>query len=125
MLVWIPRYAYKITSKYHQSGSNAGTIEIVFLNTANEDKDGNSYSGKTAYPSANTGSGMADYVVHPSFNWDGVPLAGYWVVPSSNIPFFLRGGYCIGGSCAGLFVFDYNNGDAWDYYSFRVVVPVL
>ena len=79
MLVWIPRYAYKITSMYHQSGSGAGTIEIVFLNTANEDKDGNSYSGKTAYPSASTGSGMVDYVVHPSFNWDGVPLAGYWV----------------------------------------------
>ena len=79
MLVWIPRYAYKITSMYHQSGSGAGTIEIVFLNTANEDKDGNSYSGKTAYPSASTGSGMIDYVVHPSFNWDGVPLAGYWV----------------------------------------------
>ena len=78
MLVWIPRYAYKITSMYHQSGSGAGTIEIVFLNTANEDKDGNSYSGKTAYPSASTGSGMVDYVVHPSFNWDGVPLAGYW-----------------------------------------------
>ena len=79
MLVWIPRYAYKITSKYHQSGSGAGNVEIVFLNTANEDKDGNSYSGKTAYPSASTGSGMVDYVVHPSFNWDGVPLAGYWV----------------------------------------------
>ena len=79
MLVWIPRYAYKITSKYHQSGSDGGNIEIVFLDTANEDKDGNSYSGKTAYPSASTGSGMVDYVVHPSFNWDGVPLAGYWV----------------------------------------------
>ena len=79
MLVWIPRYAYKITSKYHQSGSGGGNIEIVFLNTANEDKEGNSYSGKTAYPSANTGSGMADYVVHPAFNWGGVPLAGFWV----------------------------------------------
>ncbi len=79
MLVWIPRYAYKITSKYHQSGSGAGNVEIVFLDTANEDKDGNSYSRKTAYPNAKTGSGMVDYVVHPSFNWGGVPLAGYWV----------------------------------------------
>lgn len=79
MLVWIPRYAYKITSMYHQSGSGGGNIDIVFLNTANEDKEENSYSGKTAYPSASTGSGMTDYVVHPAFNWGGVPLAGFWV----------------------------------------------
>ena len=48
--VWIPRYAYKITSGYHQSGSdinledetkNAGTIEVKFLKgTTNEFADG-------------------------------------------------------------------------------------
>ncbi len=79
MLVWVPRYAYKITSMYHQSGSNAGTIEIVFLDTQNKTKDGEDYSSKMSYPNANTGTEMTDYVVHPSFNWDGVPLAGYWV----------------------------------------------
>ena len=78
MLVWIPRYAYKITSMYHQSGSGAGNIDIVFIDTDNKGKDGTkAYS--TEYPSASTGNGMTDYVVHPAFNWDGVPLAGFWV----------------------------------------------
>ena len=79
MLVWIPRYAYKITSMYHQSGSGAGNIEIVFLDTENKDKDGDDYSEKIEYPDASTGSGMTDYVVHPAFNWDEEPLAGFWV----------------------------------------------
>ena len=83
MLVWIPRYAYKITSNYHYGSESAGNIEIVFLDTQNKDKDGADYSEKTEYPGV-TGEGTAsgamdDYVVHPSFNWDGVPLAGYWV----------------------------------------------
>ena len=52
MLVWIPRYAYKITSMYHQSGSGAGNIEIVFLDTENKDKDGDDYSEKIEYPDA-------------------------------------------------------------------------
>ena len=78
MLVWIPRYAYKITSMYHQGGSEAGGIEIVFIDTENKDKEGKkTYS--TTYPEAATGSGMEDYVLHPAFNWDGEPLAGFWV----------------------------------------------
>ena len=30
-LVWIPRFAYKITSQYHTEGSTAGNIEVVFI----------------------------------------------------------------------------------------------
>ena len=83
MLVWIPRYAYKITSMYHYGGKGAGNIDIVFLDTENKDKEGTDYSAKTTYPTV-TGEGteagsMADYVVHPAFNWDGEPLAGFWV----------------------------------------------
>ena len=83
MLVWIPRYAYKITSMYHYGGTGAGNIDIVFLDTDNKDKDGTDYSSKTTYPTV-TGEGteagsMDDYVVHPAFNWDGEPLAGFWV----------------------------------------------
>ena len=83
MLVWIPRYAYKITSKYHQSGSDGGNIEIVFLDTANKDRNGIDYSSKTEYPEV-TGEGtasgaMTDYVVHPAFDWDGKALSGFWV----------------------------------------------
>ena len=91
MLVWIPRYAYKITSNYHYGSENAGTIEIVFLDTANKAKDGTDYSSKTEYPEV-TGEGtesgaMTDYVIHPAFDWDGKALAGFWVgkfEPSDN-----------------------------------------
>ena len=78
MLVWIPRYAYKITSQYHQNGSSAGGIEIVFIDTANKGKDG-SKTYSTTYPSATTGGAMSDYVVHPAFDYGGTALPGFWV----------------------------------------------
>ena len=78
MLVWIPRYAYKITSQYHQSGSSAGNIEIVFIDTENKGKDG-SKTYSTTYPSATTGGEMSDFVVHPAFDYGGTALAGFWV----------------------------------------------
>ena len=83
MLVWIPRYAYKITSNYHYGSENAGNIDIVFLDTANKAKDGTDYSSKTEYPEV-TGEGtasgaMTDYVIHPAFDWDEKALAGFWV----------------------------------------------
>ena len=53
MLVWIPRYAYKINSQYHQSGSSAGGIDIVFIGTDNKGKDGSKTYSKE-YPSATT-----------------------------------------------------------------------
>ena len=78
MLVWIPRYAYKINSQYHQNGSSAGEIDIVFIDTANKGKDGKvTYS--TTYPSATTGGAMADYVMHPAFDYGGTALPGFWV----------------------------------------------
>ena len=77
-LVWIPRYAYQITSQYHTSGSTAGNIEVVFIGTDNKGKDGTTYN--TTYPtSATTGGSMGGYVVHPAFNYGGTPLAGFWI----------------------------------------------
>ena len=78
MLVWIPRYAYKINSQYHQSGTGAGGIDIVFIDTANKGKDG-SKTYSTTYPSATTGGAMSDYVVHPAFDYGGTALPGFWV----------------------------------------------
>ena len=87
MLVWIPRYAYQITSGYHQSGAEinpsdgttgAGNINIVFIDTENKNKAGTTtYSEE--YPNYATGSGMEDYVVHPAFNYGGTKLSGFWV----------------------------------------------
>ena len=78
MLVWIPRYAYKINSQYHANGSSAGEIDIVFIDTANKGKDG-SKTYSTTYPSATTGGAMSDYVVHPAFDYGGTALPGFWV----------------------------------------------
>ena len=87
MLVWIPRYAYQITSGYHQSGSEinsinatlgAGNINVVFVDKNNQDKNKTKTYSET-YPSYTTGSGMSDYVVHPAFNYDGKKLAGIWI----------------------------------------------
>ena len=78
MLVWIPRYAYKINSQYHQSGSSAGEIDIVFIDTANKGKDG-STTYSTEYPEATVGGAMSDYVVHPAFDYGGTALSEFWV----------------------------------------------
>ena len=76
-LVWIPRFAYKITSQYHTSGTGGGNIEIVFIDTNNQDSAGNTYS--TTYPNATVGGGMEDYVVHPAFDYGDTKLEGFWV----------------------------------------------
>ena len=76
-LVWIPRYAYQITSQYHTSGSTAGNINIVFVDTANKN-GGTTYS--TTYPDlTEDGTGMSDYVVHPAFNYGGTAIEGFWM----------------------------------------------
>ena len=83
MLVWIPRYAYQITSQYHQAGTGGGNINIKFVDTNNQTKDKKETIG-TAYPAYSTGSGMEQYVVHPAFTWGDTngtktELAGIWV----------------------------------------------
>jgi len=76
-LVWIPRFAYKITSQYHQTGTEAGNIEVAFIDGSNKGKDGTTYS--TNYPSATNGGSMSDFVVHPAFDYDGKHLTGFWM----------------------------------------------
>ncbi len=91
MFVWIPRFAYKITSlpesaykEENVSGENtirvtdkAGTIDIVFLQGTTD------YYGNKKAIRANKAT--EEYVVHPSFTndvnlggWDR-ELTGYWV----------------------------------------------
>ena len=68
MFVWIPRYAYKITSGYH---SGAGTIEVKWVNGKSycySDGDGEIKSAKNGNEEGViTESGYTDYVVHPAF----------------------------------------------------------
>ena len=78
MLVWIPRYAYQITSMYHQSGTTAGNVNIEFVDTKNQNKSKTRTYSET-YPSYSTGSGMSSYVVHPAFNYGTNKLSGFWM----------------------------------------------
>ena len=78
MLVWIPRYAYQITTNYHTNAAEGGNINIVFIDTNNQNKE-KTTTYSTSYPNATTGGGMDDYVVHPAFNYGGTQLTGFWV----------------------------------------------
>jgi len=82
MYVWIPRYAYKITSGYHTD--TVGTIDIKFLNTNNTYKDGSSTSTVLGNPFTTLPSVTNSYVVHPAFTWENesgntVELEGIWI----------------------------------------------
>ena len=93
MFVWIPRYAYKITSGYHQNctDTTGGTIEIKFLKgTTNEflDESGEAETdpSKITYTDDGTGNQVQnEWLVHPAFTsvpenggWD-TELEGIWV----------------------------------------------
>ena len=83
MLVWIPRYAYKITSMYHKNGTvnTSGNIEIVFVDSQDTNViTGTKYTrnSKTLYPEATIGESMSDYVVHPAFDFGDKKLTGFW-----------------------------------------------
>ena len=69
MWVWIPRYAYSITSGYHSS--TTGTIEVEFMKgTSNE-----SATGRTTFQNA---SGQGNWNIHPAFEY-GETVSGIWV----------------------------------------------
>lgn len=87
MLVWIPRYAYKITSGWHQDSTDlsesggAGTISVVFIDTNNRAKDGTIYDATYAQATvdAETTHQMSQYVQHPAFTFGTDELEGFWV----------------------------------------------
>ena len=79
-LVWIPRFAYQITSYYHTASDSAGNINVVFIDENNQNKE-KTKTYSTTYPSATAGASteMSDYVVHPAFDYDGKHLSGFWM----------------------------------------------
>ena len=71
MWVWIPRYAYQISSNYHTNSTSGGTINIKFMKgTTNEAADGT----KTWSNS----SGQGNWNIHPGFNYSST-ASGLWV----------------------------------------------
>ena len=85
MLVWIPRYAYKITKGWHSG--ETGSIEIVFIdcNNQNKDKSITYKSGQENYLDTIKeleNGGMNDFIVHPAFDYGNNnehKLTGFWV----------------------------------------------
>lgn len=82
--VWIPRYAYKITSGYHSSST--GTIEIKFLKgTTNEFADGTGTAETDPSKITYTNGVQDQWLVHPAFtasaeNGGGFgEITGIWV----------------------------------------------
>ena len=93
MWVWIPRYAYKITSGYHQSGTDTtrGTIEVAFIDINNQFLNGETGTivtepSEVTYTEDGNGEQVQnEWLVHPAFtsnaeNGGGFgELTGIWV----------------------------------------------
>lgn len=86
MFVWIPRYAYKITSGYHENAKGTGNIEIEWLKGKTSiTATGNSIVEYNKTTTENYTKFPDGYVVHPAFasNTDmggvGEELTGFWV----------------------------------------------
>ncbi len=79
MLVWIPRYAYRITSGWHSN--QTGDIEVVFIDKNNMDKNGDTYNGtyEQAVDGVSSGGAMNNFVQHPAFTYGDNELDGIWV----------------------------------------------
>ena len=83
--VWIPRFAYKITSGLYTN--TEGNIEVKFLQ-GTTNKDNTNKEIDTNYPSVSNNA-MNDFVVHPAFTtdvnnggWD-TNISGFWIAKYS------------------------------------------
>ena len=84
--VWIPRYAYSITSGYKQGEGATGEIEVTFLKgNTNTGTDGVSYPKDYDENTAGENGGelkagdATPKIVHPGFSQGGKELTGLWV----------------------------------------------
>ncbi len=97
--VWIPRYAYRITSGYHTNSATGGEIDIKFLQeTGNKDSSGSeanivaSLNSIVTSGSSGPSTTSSQYVVHPAFinnpekgGWN-KELTGIWVAKFEASP---------------------------------------
>jgi len=83
--VWIPRYAYSITSGYHTN--IAGTIDIVFLEETSDEPriELEEFLLEPSPTYDDNDEVQTNYVVHPAFNFSNDPInspnqiEGFWV----------------------------------------------
>ena len=76
MWVWIPRYAYSITSGYHSS--SAGNIDVEFMKGLTNETS----TGRTTFQNS---SGQGNWNIHPAFNY-GQTVSGIWVAKFEASP---------------------------------------
>ena len=76
MWVWIPRYAYSITSGYQSS--SAGNIEVEFMKGLTNETS----TGRTTFQNS---SGQGNWNIHPAFNY-GQTVSGIWVAKFEASP---------------------------------------
>ena len=77
--VWIPRYAYSITSGYQQGNGATGSIDITFLKgNTNIGTDGNTYETNYDESKLNPGD-TTPKIVHPGFTLGNSQTTGMWV----------------------------------------------
>ena len=75
--VWIPRYAYKISTGWHTATS--GTIDIIFLKNDTEENISNTEIQTSGYSTVGTNTSKA-YFLEPAFqNSTGNTKYGFWV----------------------------------------------
>lgn len=70
--VWIPRYAYRITSGFHSNVT--GTIDVKFLTDTS-----NTAADSTSVVAYSNGNSATNFVPHPAFNFGGTQVTGMWV----------------------------------------------
>ena len=75
--VWIPRYAYKISTGWHTA--TAGAIDIIFLKNDTEENISNATIQTSSYSTTGTNTSNA-YFLEPAFQNDtGNTKYGFWV----------------------------------------------
>ena len=76
MWVWIPRYAYSITSGYHSSST--GNIDVEFMKGLTNETS----TGRKSFDNV---SGQGKWNIHPAFNY-GQEVSGLWVAKFEASP---------------------------------------
>ena len=76
MWVWIPRYAYSITSGYHSSST--GNIDVEFMKGLTNETS----TGRKSFDNV---SGQGKWNIHPAFNY-GTTVSGIWVAKFEASP---------------------------------------
>ena len=77
--VWVPRYAYSITSGYRQGNGATGSIDVTFLKgNTNIGADGKTYEADYDETKLSAGN-KTPKIVHPGFTIGNSQLAGLWV----------------------------------------------